>query len=101
MMSTADWNSFDKMGLVLPPHTKDCALFEQQIGGWYYMLHRPSSVFLGGNYIWLARSPALSHWGDHVCFAQTREETWDRETGRAHGRTPVTNAHLVCRLLLE
>src|SRR3546814_3475063 len=29
MMSTADWNSFDKMGLVLPPHNKDCALFER------------------------------------------------------------------------
>src|SRR3546814_4360475 len=24
-----------------------------------------------------------------------------REIGRAHVRTPVTNAHLVCRLLLE
>src|SRR3546814_1168583 len=23
------------------------------------------------------------------------------QIGRAHGRTPVTNAHLVCRLLLE
>src|SRR3546814_1957715 len=25
----------------------------------------------------------------------------DREIGRAHVRTPVTNAHLVCRRLLE
>src|SRR3546814_4111333 len=25
----------------------------------------------------------------------------DRKIGRAHVRTPVTNAHLVCRLLLE
>src|SRR3546814_6744447 len=25
----------------------------------------------------------------------------EREIGRAHVRTPVTNAHLVCRLLLE
>src|SRR3546814_2425739 len=26
---------------------------------------------------------------------------WEREIGRAHARTPGTNAHLVCRLLLE
>src|SRR5690606_34177180 len=60
-------------------HNKDCALFEQQVGGWYYMLHRPSSVFLGGNYIWLARSPDLLHWGGHVCIAETREGKWDSE----------------------
>src|SRR3546814_5653516 len=29
-----------------------------------------------------------------------RKSTW-REIGRAHVCTPVTNAHLVCRLLLE
>src|SRR3546814_18986321 len=52
------------------------------------MLHRPSSVFLGGNYIWLARSPDLSHWGDHVCIAQTREEKWDSERIGA-GASPI------------
>src|SRR3546814_3030900 len=35
-----------------------------------------------------------------------RSPLWDKkreqqEIGRAHVRTPVTNAHLVCRLLLE
>src|SRR3546814_10474256 len=31
-----------------------------------------------------------------------RKDRWRRpEIGRAHVRTPVTNAHLVCRLLLE
>src|SRR3546814_1173732 len=29
------------------------------------------------------------------------EEDWDAEIGRAHVGTPVTNAHLVCRLVLE
>src|SRR3546814_1881963 len=26
---------------------------------------------------------------------------WQPKIGRAHGRTPVTNAHLVCRVLLD
>src|SRR3546814_5128424 len=33
--------------------------------------------------------------------AITRERELRLEIGRAHVRTPVTNAHLVCRLLLE
>src|SRR3546814_5858945 len=33
--------------------------------------------------------------------ARYRATGWHVEIGRAHVRTPVTNAHLVCRLLLE
>src|SRR3546814_244289 len=32
---------------------------------------------------------------------QAAEEHREEKIGRAHVRTPVTNAHLVCRLLLE
>jgi predicted GH43/DUF377 family glycosyl hydrolase len=63
--------------MILPPHNKDCALFEEQIGGKYYALHRPSSPELGGNYIWLAESTDLVHWGRHRCLAHSREGCWD------------------------
>jgi predicted GH43/DUF377 family glycosyl hydrolase len=43
----------------------------------YYALHRPSSVDIGGNYIWLASSPDGIHWGDHKCLIKTREDAWD------------------------
>src|SRR3546814_7041201 len=33
--------------------------------------------------------------------ATAARSRWLRQIGRAHVRTPVTNAHLVCRLLLE
>src|SRR3546814_9890844 len=39
---------------------------------------------------WIERGP------DHARYAEGIEEI-----GRAHVRTPVTNAHIVCRLLLE
>ena len=55
--------------MIFPPHNKDCALFDGRIGGQYYALHRPSSPGLGGNYIWLAESPDLVHWGNHRCLA--------------------------------
>src|SRR3546814_5344789 len=37
-----------------------------------------------------ALNDSRSYWTDY-----------NRQIGRAHVRTPVTNAHLVCRLLLE
>ena len=49
----------------------------EPVGGKYYCLHRPSSPQLGGNYIWLAESTDLKHWGNHVCLARTRPEMWD------------------------
>lgn len=77
MRTTTDWKTFQRHGMILPPHNKDCALFEEKINGLYYMLHRPSSVDLGGNYIWLASSPDGLHWGDHRCLVKTRKDKWD------------------------
>jgi predicted GH43/DUF377 family glycosyl hydrolase len=77
LRTTRDWKDFACCGMILPPHNKDCALFEEKIGGKYYALHRPSSPELGGNFIWLAESPDLLHWGGHRCLAQTREGFWD------------------------
>ncbi|MHA3789208.1 glycoside hydrolase family 130 protein [Flavobacterium hauense] len=74
---TKDWKTFESKGMVLPPHNKDCALFEEMINGKYYALHRPSSVAIGGNYIWLAESPDGIHWGNHKCIIKTRPQLWD------------------------
>lgn len=73
MRSTSDWRRFTDYGLVLPPHNKDCTLFDEKVGDLYYMLHRPSSPEIGGNYIWIAQSPDLRHWGNHRCVARTRK----------------------------
>jgi beta-1,2-mannobiose phosphorylase / 1,2-beta-oligomannan phosphorylase len=77
LIRTKDWKNFSRDGMILPPHNKDCALFEEQINGKYYALHRPSSPELGGNYIWLAESPDLIHWGNHKCIATSRRDMWD------------------------
>ena len=77
MRSTRDWKHFRNAGLIFPCHNKDCALFEEKIGGNYFALHRPSSLEIGGNFIWLSQSPDLLHWGNHVCIARTRPGMWD------------------------
>jgi predicted GH43/DUF377 family glycosyl hydrolase len=91
LRSTSDWHNFRHHGMILPPHNKDGAIFSEQINGRYYALHRPSSLFIGGNYIWLAESPDLVHWGQHRCLAHSRPGMWDGArvgAGAAPIRTP-------------
>src|SRR5690606_26981618 len=77
LIQTRNWKDLDRRGMIFSPHNKDCAIFEEKINGKYYALHRPSSPQLGGNYIWLAESLDLLHWGNHTCIATTRKSMWD------------------------
>ncbi len=76
-MFTKNWKEFERRGMIFSPHNKDCAIFEEKLNNRYYALHRPSSPEIGGNYIWLAQSPDLLHWGNHQCIATTRDNYWD------------------------
>ena len=77
LIETRDFRTLTRHGMIFPPHNKDCALWEEKVGGMYYAFHRPSSPELGGNYIWLAESPDRIHWGRHHCVATTRPGKWD------------------------
>lgn len=91
MMSTTDWVNIHQHGMIIPPHNKDCVLFEEKINGLYYCLHRPSGVGLGGNFIWLSSSPDLVNWGSHRCIAHTRPGMWDSARIGA-GASPIKTA---------
>ncbi|MDR1342409.1 MAG: glycoside hydrolase family 130 protein [Prevotellaceae bacterium] len=77
LITTKDFKRLERKGMILPPHNKDCAIFEEKINGLFYAFHRPSSPELGGSYIWLAESPDGVHWGNHRCVAVTRAGRWD------------------------
>jgi predicted GH43/DUF377 family glycosyl hydrolase len=91
LMRTTDWRTFVREGMILPPHNKDCAIFEEKINGKYYCLHRPSGIALGGNFIWISSSKDLLHWGKHRCIARTREGWWDSARVGA-GAAPIKTA---------
>lgn len=88
LISTTDWKTFTRHGLILPPHNKDVAIFPDKIGGEHWILHRPSGLGPGGHYIWTARSPDLLRWGGHTCIATTRPGHWDSERIGA-GAAPI------------
>lgn len=92
LRTTKDWKTFTSHGVILPPHNKDCALFSEKINGKYYALHRPSSVDIGGNYIWIAESPDGVHWGNHKCLIKVRKGAWDSARVGA-GAAPIKTTH--------
>lgn len=77
LRTTIDWKNFESHGMILPPHNKDCAVFDEKINGLFYALHRPSSIAIGGNYIWMASSLDGIHWANHQCILKTRKGSWD------------------------
>ena len=64
--------AWERLGVILPDEdNKDAALFPEQIGGYYYLLHRrPPDV-------WIARSDDLLHWTDHQIIMRPRPGTWE------------------------
>jgi predicted GH43/DUF377 family glycosyl hydrolase len=91
LRTTTNWKQFQTHGMIFSPHNKDCAIFDEKINGLYYALHRPSSVDIGGNFIWLAQSPDGLHWGNHKCILKTRTDNWDSArvgAGAAPIKTP-------------
>lgn len=90
MQSTKDWKTFSKNGVILPPPNKDCAIFDEQVNELYWALHRPVVKVDSWSElnIWIASSPNLKHWGDHLCLAKTRPGMWDSQRIGA-GATPI------------
>ncbi|MDQ6420344.1 glycoside hydrolase family 130 protein [Paenibacillus sp. LHD-117] len=88
MMTTEDFVSFRREGMILAPTNKDVAFFPETIGGSYYMLHRPVPEGLGEPEMWIASSPDLKHWGGHRFLMGLRSKKWD-DTRIGAGCVPI------------
>ncbi len=77
MALTQDFESFERLGPVMPPEDKDAALFPVRFQNRWAMLHRPVPAFPGvGAHIWISFSPDLKHWGDHQILLRARKGGW-------------------------
>ena len=88
LVTTRDFESFERHGVIFHPDNKDVAIFPARIGGHAYALHRPHSSLFRRNDIWLAESPDLLAWGRHRHLIGTRDGMWD-ETRVGAGAVPV------------
>jgi predicted GH43/DUF377 family glycosyl hydrolase len=77
LISTRDFNSFQRHGVIFCPDNKDVALFPEKIEDKFYALHRPVSPLFKKHQIWLAESPNLTCWGNHRASIEPRPGRWD------------------------
>ena len=77
-LSTSDFRSFERGGLIFLPDMKDVVFFPERMHDRYLAFTRPMpgsfSRVLG---IWLTESPDLVHWGAHRPVAMPRPGMWD------------------------
>lgn len=77
LASSRDFKTFDHKGLIFAVENRDVTIFPEKINGQYVCYHRPVTSGMGRPGIWLARSPDLLHWGQHVHICGPREGFWD------------------------
>lgn len=77
-LTTADFRSFERHGVIFLPDHKDVVLFPARFGARYAALTRPMPQsfdrILG---IWISFSDDLVHWGGHQPLALPRKGMWD------------------------
>lgn len=68
LVTTKDFISIERKGIIFPPLNKDITIFEEKVNGKYIALHRPDNQGFGLPSIWYADSPDLINWGNHSCL---------------------------------
>ena len=71
LATTEDFETFERLGAVMPPENKDAALFPVKFAGRWALVHRPM-----GAHVWISFSPDLRHWGEHRILLKAREGGW-------------------------
>lgn len=88
LLSTRDFLTFERHGIVFCPENKDVVLFPQKVNGEYFALHRPNPhSHFGPPEIWSARSQDLLYWGRHE-FVYRGYAAWESDRVGA-GTQPV------------
>ncbi len=74
---TKDFETFDRLGAILPAADKDAALFPRKIGGKWMLIHRPMAAsIMRGTHIWASTSDDMKHWGDSRILIAARAGAW-------------------------
>lgn len=77
LLTTRDFVSFERHGIIFCPENLDVALFPEKIGGKFWALHRPVPRYIGVPTVWLAGSKDGIYWGEHRELFLPREGYFD------------------------
>jgi predicted GH43/DUF377 family glycosyl hydrolase len=86
LITTNDFKTFERKGLIFLPENKDVAIFPEKIHGKFLAFNRPVPRSIGTPDIWLSESEDMIHWGQHRHFYGISDMGW--ENGRIGGGAP-------------
>lgn len=84
LSETLDFKTFKFHGPITEAPNKDCAIFPEKIGGYYWKIDRPEANERRD--IWISKSPNLIHWGEYSVLMEPEQGTW--EANKIGGSTP-------------
>lgn len=88
LVSTTDFKTYERHGVIFPPYQKDVAIFPEKVRGMYVCRHRPYKSEFNPASIWTAYSPDLFCWGHHEMTLAPTPGTWEGERVGC-GATPI------------
>jgi predicted GH43/DUF377 family glycosyl hydrolase len=78
LMTTKDFNSFERKGIIFPTENKDVVLLPEMWQGKYVAYHRPVSNYtIDAPSIETSLSPDAIYWGEHRFLLGPRDGMWD------------------------
>lgn len=77
LLTTRDFKSYQRHGIIFCPENIDVVLFPERIGGKFWALTRPVPRYIGPRGIWIASSPDAIHWGGHQTLVMPRPDLFD------------------------
>lgn len=77
LAETKDFTSFKILGPITVPSNKDCTIFPEKIGEFYWRVDRPTIE--NNKDIWISKSSDLLHWGGFKILLQPEAGTWEND----------------------
>lgn len=78
LMTTKDFQTYNRLGIIFPTENKDVVLLPKRVNGQFVALHRPmSNHWIDSPSIEAAFSPDAFYWGDHQFLLGPRPGHWD------------------------
>ena len=79
LMTTRDFRSFSRRGMIFPSENKDVVILPSRLDGEFTAYHRPMPCSgVGAPSIISSKSPDGVHWGRHRLLLGPRPDKWDR-----------------------
>ncbi len=90
LMSTRDFRTYQRHGIIFPCENKDVVLFPEMVNGQYHAIHRPvGRINIRPLAMAAASSPDLIHWGVHRHVLGCRDDGGWYSTRIGAGPPPV------------